>query len=478
RIAASAAVVTDIAASDQAVYGVNTGFGKLAKIRIPRDQLVQLQRNLVLSHAAGVGAPFADGVVRLIIALKVASFAQGFSGVRVATAEILVNLFNARVLPQIPSKRSVGVSGDLAPLAHLAACLLGVGNASIDGPVCTATALEQAGLAPLTLGPKEGLALINGAQVSNALSLAGLFAAENIYSAAVMAGTMSVDATMGSDTPFDARLHEIRGQRAQVELALTYRSLLAGSVIRESHRINDERVQDPYSLRCQPQVMGACLAQMRYAAGIFGDEANGTSDNPIVFADTREILSGENFHAEPLALAADAPAIAIAEIGAMSERRIVLLIDTTISGLPVFLVKENGLNSGFMIAQVTAAALASENKALAHPASVDSIPTSANQEDFVSMATHAARRLTDMADNVATVVGIELLAAAQGIEFRAPLVSSLPIREIVDELRTKVAHYEADRYFSPDIEAVRSWVHSGRFNRAVSALLPSYSGSS
>ncbi|MFM9887908.1 MAG: histidine ammonia-lyase [Burkholderiales bacterium] len=475
RIARSAQVVAEIAAGDQAVYGVNTGFGKLAQKRIAHDQLTQLQRNLVLSHAAGVGAPLADSMVRLIIALKVASFAHGFSGVRVEIAETLVRLFNAGVLPCIPSKGSVGASGDLAPLAHLAACLLGVGEASLDGRVMPAqSALAHTGLAPLELAPKEGLALINGAQVSNALSLGGLFAAENVFSAALMAGAMSVDAAMGSDTPFDPRLHEIRGQRAQVEVAAAYRQLLAGSAIRESHRTNDERVQDPYSLRCQPQVMGACLAQMRYAAGIFHDEANGTSDNPIVFADTREIVSGGNFHAEPLALAADALAIAIAEIGAMSERRIALLIDTTISGLPAFLVKDGGLNSGFMIAQVTAAALASENKVLAHPASVDSIPTSANQEDFVSMATHAARRLTEMADNVATIVGIELLAAGQGIEFRAPLASSAPIRTIIAELRAQVPHYDADRYFAPDIETARRWVHSGRFNTATPTLLPSY----
>ncbi len=475
RIARSAQVVAEIAAGDQAVYGVNTGFGKLAQKRIAHDQLTALQRNLVLSHAAGVGAPLAESMVRLIIALKIASFAHGFSGVRAEIAETLVRLFNAGVSPCIPSKGSVGASGDLAPLAHLAACLLGVGEASIGGRIMPAqSALAQAGLAPLELAPKEGLALINGAQVSNALSLGGLFAAENVFSAALMAGAMSVDAAMGSDTPFDPRLHEIRGQRAQVEVAAAYRQLLAGSAIRESHRTNDERVQDPYSLRCQPQVMGACLAQIRYAASIFHDEANGTSDNPIVFADTREIVSGGNFHAEPLALAADALAIAIAEIGAMSERRIALLIDTTISGLPAFLVKDGGLNSGFMIAQVTAAALASENKALAHPASVDSIPTSANQEDFVSMATHAARRLTEMADNVATIVGIELLAASQGIEFRAPLGSSAPIRTIIAELRAQVPHYDVDRYFAPDIETARRWVQSGRFNTATPTLLPSF----
>ncbi len=475
RIARSAQVVADIAATDAAVYGVNTGFGKLAQQRIPRDQLIQLQRNLVMSHAAGVGASLADGMVRLIIALKVASFAQGYSGVRVEVVRTLISLFNAGLLPRIPSKGSVGASGDLAPLAHLAACLLGVGEIAVGSRVMPAhEALAAAVVPPLILGPKEGLALINGAQVSNALSLAGLFAVENVFSAALMAGAMSVDAAMGSDTPFDPRLHAIRGQRAQIDVAKAYRMLLAGSAIRESHRTNDERVQDPYSLRCQPQVMGACLAQLRYAAGIFHDEANGTSDNPIVFVDTHEILSGGNFHAEPLALAADALAIAAAEIGAMSERRIALLIDPTISGLPAFLVKESGLNSGFMIAQVTAAALASENKGLAHPASVDSIPTSANQEDFVSMATHAARRLTDMADNVATIVGIELLAAAQGIEFRAPLMSSLPIRAIIAELRKQVPHYDTDRYFAPDIEAARRWVHSGRFNAGIATLLPSF----
>jgi histidine ammonia-lyase len=474
RIERAAQAVATIAAGDTPAYGVNTGFGKLSQQRIPREQLAQLQRNLVLSHAAGVGPPLDERIVRLAIALKLASFAHGLSGVRRDVANALLALCNHDVTPLIPAKGSVGASGDLAPLAHLTACLLGIGEVRHAGTLTSAAAaLRRIGVAPIELGPKEGLALVNGAQVSNALALAGLFATEDVYAAAMIAGAMSVDAAAGSDAPFDPRLHAARGQRAQVEVARVYRELLAGSAIRESHRVDDPRVQDPYALRCQPQVMGACLAQMRYAATTFGDEANGTSDNPLVFPDTGEILSGGNFHAEPVALAADALAIALAEIGAMSERRIALLIDTTISGLPPFLVQGGGLNSGFMIAQVTAAALASENKALAHPASVDSIPTSANQEDFVSMATHAARRLGEMADNVATIVGIELLAAAQGIELRAPLASSAPLQTVIAELRASVPFYAEDRLFAPDIEAARSWIRSGRFAAFVPELLPS-----
>ncbi|MDA1117688.1 MAG: histidine ammonia-lyase, partial [Proteobacteria bacterium] len=456
------------------VYGVNTGIGKLASMRIARDQLAKLQRNIILSHAVGTGPLLDDAVVRLILALKVASFAQGYSGVRPEVIDTLLACYHQGLLPCIPAKGSVGASGDLAPLAHLTAVLSGEGEAVFDGRRLPAReALAAAGMSPLVLGPKEGIALINGTQVSTALALAGLWAIEDVFAAAVAAGALSVDAAAGSDTPFDERIHAARGHAAQSEVAGCYRRLLAGSAIRESHRSGDERVQDPYCLRCQPQVMGACLAQMRYAAQVILTEANGTSDNPLVFADSGELLSGGNFHAEPVGLAADALAVAIAEIGSMSERRTAMLIDASLSQLPAFLVRESGINSGFMMAQVTAAALASENKALAHPSSVDSIPTSANQEDFVSMATHAARRLGEMAENAAAIVAIELLSAAQGVDLRAPLATSPLLREVHAGIRAAVPFYAEDRFFAPDIEAAKQQVRAGRFHRWLPAMLPS-----
>ena len=458
-VAASARTVETIAASGKPAYGINTGFGRLSQTRIPPHELEQLQKNIVLSHAAGVGAPLGDEVVRLVLALKAASLARGASGVRVETVEALLRLYNERLYPRIPAQGSVGASGDLAPLAHLALALMGIGEVRLADP--------------LRLAPKEGLALLNGTQVSTALALAGLFAIENVFAAATAAGALSVDAAAGSDTPFDPRIHALRGHAAQSEIAACYQSLLTGSEIRRSHLENDPRVQDPYSLRCQPQVMGACLEQMRYAARILEIEANGVTDNPLVFADTGEVLSGGNFHAEPVALVCDALAVAIAEIGALSERRIALLIDTSLSGLPPFLVEHGGVNSGFMVPQVTAAALASENKSLAHPASVDSLPTSANQEDHVSMATFAARRLSDMARNSAGIVAIELLAAAQGIDFRAPLRTSPALQPVHALVRSRVAFYDHDRYFAPDIEAIRDLVESGSFRRFVPGLLPS-----
>jgi histidine ammonia-lyase len=353
----------------------------------------------------------------------------------------------------------------------MSAVLLGLGEARHEGRILPATdALKIAGLAPLRLGPKEGLALLNGTQVSTALALRGLFAAEDLFCAAVIAGAMSVDAAMGSDVPFDPRIHELRGHRGQRDAAREYRRLLAGSEIRASHLHGDDKVQDPYSLRCQPQVMGACLDVMRQCAATLITEANGVTDNPLVFPDTGESLSGGNFHAEPVAFAADELALAIAEIGALAERRIALLIDATLSGLPPFLTSASGVNSGFMIAHVTAAALASENKSLAHPASVDSLPTSANQEDHVSMATFAARRLADMADNTAAIVAIELLAAAQGIDFRRPLRSSAPLEEAHAAIRAVAPHLEGDRYLALDIEAVTPLVREGAFRRFVSGL--------
>ncbi|MCK6453860.1 MAG: histidine ammonia-lyase [Alphaproteobacteria bacterium] len=465
RVAAAAETVRRLAARDEAVYGLNTGFGILARKRIPRDELAELQRRLVLSHAVGTGPLLPDAVVRLILVLKIASLARGHSGVRRPVIEALIRLVNAGVYPCIPSKGSVGASGDLAPLAHLSAVLLGVGEARLRGRVLPAeAALRRAGLKPLTLAAKEGLALLNGSQVSTALALAGLFAAEDVFAAAITAGALSGDAMLASDVPFDPRIQDVRGQPGQIKAARLLGMLVRGSAIRRSH-IDCDRVQDPYSLRCQPQVMGACLDVMGFAAGVFLREANAVSDNPLVFAREGEILSGGNFHAQPVAMAADALALAIAEIGALSERRIALLVDANLSTLPAFLVAEPGLNSGFMIAQVTAAALASENKSLAHPASVDSLPTSANQEDHVSMAAFAARRLADMADNTAGVVAIELMAAAQGVEFRKPLATSRRLQEAMAAIRKKVRFLGRDRFMAPDLAAAKTLVRSGWFRQ-------------
>jgi histidine ammonia-lyase len=474
RVDASAAAVSRILARGDPAYGINTGFGRLAQTRIPAEALAALQRNIVLSHAAGTGPLLDDASVRLVLALKIASLARGASGVRPVLVDFLLALYNGRVYPCIPAKGSVGASGDLAPLAHLALTLLGLGEVRVEGVVRPASlALAAIGLAPIELAAKEGLAVLNGTQVSTALALVGLFAIEDAYSAAVVAGAMSVDAAAGSDTPFDPRIHALRGQRGQIDVAARYRQLLAESEIRRSHVEDDPRVQDPYSLRCQPQVMGACLDGIRYAAEVLAIEANAATDNPLVFPATNEVLSGGNFHAEPVAMAADLLAVAVAEIGALSERRIALLIDATLSGLPPFLVEHGGVNSGFMVAQVTAAALASENKTLAHPASVDSLPTSANQEDHVSMATFAARRLADMASNTAGIVAIELLGAAQGIDFRAPLRTAPRLAEARALVRSRVPFYDHDRYFAPDIAAAQSLVEAGTFHRFIPGLLPS-----
>ena len=461
-VEASAAVIAQVLGAGRVVYGVNTGFGLLARTRIDPPRLSELQRALVLSHSAGTGALLADDVVRVAVALKLCSRARGHSGVRWAVIEALAALHNSGVVPCIPAQGSVGASGDLAPLAHLASVLIGEGAARYQGRVMPGgEALAAAGLAPVELAPKEGLALLNGTQVSTALALCGLFAAERGFGAALVAGALSVDACLGSDTPFDARIHAVRGQRGQSDTAAVYRALLAGSGIRRSH-VDCPRVQDPYSLRCQPQVMGACLDQMRHAASLLTIEANAVSDNPLVFPDG-DVLSGGNFHAEPVAFAADNLALAIAEIGALSERRIALMMDTNLSGLPPFLVEDGGVNSGFMIAQVTAAALASENKALAHPHVVDSLPTSANQEDHVSMATNAARRLLPMAANTAAIVAIELLAAAQGVELRRPLVTSAPLADAIARVRSRARFWDRDRAFAPDLDAVKAQVEAGEY---------------
>jgi histidine ammonia-lyase len=455
-------VITRIIAENKTVYGINTGFGLLAATQIKSSDLEDLQRKIVLSHAAGVGTLMSDQAVRLILLLKINSLARGYSGVKLTTINALIALFNAKVYPCIPCKGSVGASGDLAPLAHMSALLLGEGSARHQGHIISASAaLAKAGLKPLTLAPKEGLALLNGTQASTALALVGLHAAENIFLAAITAGAMSVDAACGSDVPFDERIQAVRGHRTQIESAKMLRELLHNSAIRESHR-DCAKVQDPYSLRCQPQVMGACLSHLRYTADTLITEANGVSDNPLIFPDQNEIISGGNFHAEPVAMAADAIAVSLAEMGALSERRIAMLVDPHFSnGLPAFLVNNPGLNSGFMLAHVTAAALASENKSLAHPASVDSIPTSANQEDHVSMATFAARRLMDMAENTANIIAIELLAACQGIDFRRPLTSSPKLEAVHRLIRDLVPFYAEDRFFAPDIAAITNLIESG-----------------
>ena len=459
----AAGAVSAIVARGETVYGVNTGFGLLARTSVSPDNLKALQRNLVLSHSAGTGPLLDDATVRLILALKIAALAQGYSGVRWSVIEAMQRLIDTEVYPCVPAKGSVGASGDLAPLAHLSAALIGVGEVRHRGEILPAAeGLRRAGLAPIELGPKEGLALLNGTQVSTALALIGLFAIEDAFAAALVAGALSVDAAKGSDTPFDPRIHAIRVHPGQAAVAAIYLGLLKGSAIRASH-LDCKRVQDPYSLRCQPQVMGACLDHLRFAAEVIAREANAVSDNPLVFADTGQVLSGGNFHAEPVAMAADVMALVAAEVGALSERRIALLIDHTISELPAFLVRDGGLNSGFMIAQVTAAALASENKSLAHPASVDSLPTSANQEDHVSMATFAARRLGEMADNTAGIVAIELLAAAQGIDFHAPLQTSARLAEAKALIRAVVPPYDQDRAFAPDIAAAKRLIADGAF---------------
>lgn len=468
----SAQAVARVLASGQVVYGLNTGFGKLASTRIPDGDHALLQLNLLRSHAVGVGESMSDAVVRLMLLLKAASLGRGHSGVSPVIVRTLLDFLAHDLLPVVPGKGSVGASGDLAPLAHLCLPLIGEGQVRLRGRVLPAAqALQDCGLEPLALGAKEGLALINGTQASTALAIEGLLAAEQLLFAGVLVGALTLDAARGSDAPFDPRIHELRGQPGQIDAAAAYRALLEGSEIRRSHLTDDERVQDPYCLRCQPQVMGACLDQLRHGAAVLLREANAVTDNPLVFHGPGEdaLLSGGNFHAEPVALAADGMALAIAEIGALSERRVAMLVDSAISRLPAFLTPSPGLNSGFMIAHVTAAALASENKSLAHPASVDSLPTSANQEDHVSMATFAARRLADMADNTAHILAIELLAAAQGIESHRPLQSTLALEALHAQVRRLSAVLTQDRSLAPDITAVTAWLRSAQLRSTVMA---------
>ena len=472
RIDESNAYIKSVLAGGEQVYGLNTGFGQLAQVRISDDDLVHLQENLVRSHAVGVGEDLPDDCVRLIMIMKAIALARGCSGVRLVLVKMLCDLINNEIYPCIPSKGSVGASGDLAPLAHMAGVLIGQGSASVNGAIVPAEeALRQAGLEPLSLAAKEGLALLNGTQVSTALALSAAFRAENILGAALTAGAMSADAIKGSDTPFDERIQIARGHSGQTDVAQVLRALMYGSEIRASH-VDCGRVQDPYSIRCQPQVVGACLDVLRHVCSVLETEANAVTDNPLVFAESQAVLSGGNFHAEPVALAADYLALAIAEIGALSERRIALLIDTHLSGLPAFLVKESGLNSGFMLAQVTAAALASENKSLAHPASVDSIPTSANQEDHVSMATFAALRLQTMLDNVAQIVAIELLAAAQGVEFHHPQRSSKALESAIGSIREISPSYTEDRSLSDELAELAARINQGSFYGFAESILP------
>ena len=474
-IHASTKVVNDVIAEDRAVYGINTGFGLLANTRIATEDLDELQRSIVLSHAAGIGKFMDDATVKLVMALKVNSLARGFSGIRLSVIEALITLINKEVFPCIPQKGSVGASGDLAPLAHMSAVLIGEGLARYKGEVISgAAALAIAGLKPITLGPKEGLALLNGTQASTAFALEGLFHTEDLFASAIVCGALSVEAALGSRSPFDARIHQVRGHQTQIDAANAYRHLLTDtSELSESH-VDCEKVQDPYSLRCQPQVMGACLDQIRNSAHTLLAEANSVSDNPLVFAAEGDILSGGNFHAEPVAFAADNLALAIAEIGSLSERRMALLIDSNLSKLPPFLVDNGGVNSGFMIAQVTAAALASENKSIAHPASVDSLPTSANQEDHVSMATFAARRLRDMTENTRGILAVEILSAVQGLDFRSPLKTSEILEQTKAELRARVPFYDKDRYFAIDIEKANNLLAEAVHNSLMPVgLLPS-----
>ncbi len=472
-VEAAATAVADAAAGEAPAYGVNTGFGKLASVRIAAKDTAALQRNLILSHAAGVGPATSRAITRLMMALKLLSLGRGASGTRWETVAMLEAMLANGVTPVVPAQGSVGASGDLAPLAHMTAVMIGEGEAELGGEIIPgATALSRAGLAPIALGPKEGLALINGTQFSTAHALAGLFGGWRAAEAALVTGAMSTDAIMGSTAPLLPEIHALRGHRGQIEVAAAMRDLLEGSAIRESHREGDTRVQDPYCIRCQPQVTGAAMDVLRMAAATLQTEANAATDNPLVLPGG-QIVSGGNFHAEPVGFAADMIALAVAEIGAIAQRRVALMVDPTLSfDLPPFLTPEPGLNSGYMIAEVTTAALMSENKHLATPTVTDSTPTSANQEDHVSMAAHGARRLAPMVGNLTRILGIEALCAAQGIEFRAPLETSEPLQRVLARLRAEVPALGPDRFLAPDLEAAARLVASGALVEASGLALP------
>ena len=473
-ISKAAAIVDAVVKGNAPVYGINTGFGKLASIRIDAADVATLQRNLILSHCCGVGQPLAENIVRLTMSLKLISLGRGASGVRLEVVRLIEALLARGVIPVIPEKGSVGASGDLAPLSHFAAVLMGEGEAYFAGQrMSGAEALSAAGLRPVVLAAKEGLALINGTQVSTALALAGLFRAHRAAQSALITGALSTDAAMGSSAPFHPDIHTLRGHRGQIDAAAALRTLLADSIIRDSHMEGDSRVQDPYCIRCQPQVDGACLDMLRSVASTLEIEANAVTDNPLVLSDGT-IVSGGNFHAEPVAFAADQIAIAVCEIGAIAQRRIALLVDPALSyGLPPFLARTPGLNSGFMIAEVTSAALMSENKQMAFPASVDSTPTSANQEDHVSMACHGARRLLQMTENLFGIIGIEALTAVQGIEFRSPLTTSVELQKAMATVRAVSPSLDVDRYLAPDLERASELISNGGLAASVSRnILP------
>jgi histidine ammonia-lyase len=471
---AAHAVVARAAAGTAAVYGVNTGFGKLASHAIAAADTAKLQRNLILSHCCGVGEATPRRIVRLMMVLKLLSLGRGASGVRWQLIELLQDMLARGVTPVVPAQGSVGASGDLAPLAHMTAVLIGEGEAEYDGRVLPGgSALAAAGLSPIPLGPKEGLAFINGTQFSTAYALAGLFASWEAARAALVISALSTDAIMGSTDPLRAEIHALRGHPGQIEAAVAMRLLLAGSEIRESHREGDTRVQDPYCIRCQPQVTGAAMDVLRQAARTLEIEANAATDNPLVLTDSGAIVSGGNFHAEPVGFAADMMALAISEMGSIAQRRIALMVDPALNfNLPPFLTPSPGLNSGLMIAEVTSAALMSENKHLANPCVTDSTPTSANQEDHVSMAAHGARRLARMTDNLNRILGIELISAAQGIGFRAPLKTSLPLQRVIDRLRRDVAPLAEDRYLARDLESAALLVANGSIAAAARVALP------
>ncbi len=455
RIALSAARIAEAAAGSEAVYGVNTGFGKLASIRIASEDTALLQRNLILSHCSGVGPDTPKATKRLMMVLKLISLGRGASGIRPETVTLLEAMLVHGVHPIIPAQGSVGASGDLAPLAHMAAVMMGEGSAEWQGEVMSGgDALAKAGLSPIILGPKEGLALINGTQFSTAHALAGLFHGWHAARISLLSSSMSIDAAMASTAPLIEEIHTLRGHPGQIAAAATMRALLDGSEIREAHRDDDPRVQDPYCMRCQPQVVGAAMDMLAHAAVTLRREANAATDNPLVLTSEDRIVSGGNFHAEPVAFAADIIALALAEIGAIAQRRIALLVDPTLSfDLPAFLAEDPGLNSGMMIAEVTSAALMSENKHLANPCSTDSTPTSANQEDHVSMAAHGARRLGPMVDNLFQILGIEIFSAVEGIRFRAPLNTSPALMSVAARFHEDVAPLTQDRFLSPDLEA-------------------------
>ncbi|QNM81923.1 histidine ammonia-lyase [Sphingomonas sabuli] len=461
RIASAAAAVDRIVAGGESVYGINTGFGLLANTRIPDDRLADLQTNLILSHSAGLGEPLPRHVTRLMIVLKLLGLGRGHSGVRTSVIDALQGLLDRDAIPVIPSQGSVGASGDLAPLAHLIAALMGHGSIDVAGTTMPAAAALQAlGWEPLSLGPKEGLALINGTQASTAIALDALFTGERVFGAAIAAGALSVDALKGSAKPFDARISDLRGQPGQVRVAGAIRALLDGSAIVGSHA-RCGRVQDPYSFRCQPQVMGAALDLLANAARTLTIEAGAVTDNPILFPDEDDAISGGNFHAQPVAFAADTITMALCEVGSISERRTAVLIDPKMSGLPPFLVTDPGVNSGLMIPQVTAAALVAESRSLAFPASVDSIPTSAGQEDHVSMAPNAARKATQVARNSAGIVAVELIAAAQAVDLHAPLTTSTALQSLHARVREISPAFETDRYWAGDMAALQAAVLDG-----------------